>query len=545
LISDLATGERAMPTKAALRRAARRDVEAINAALTAAGYYGGKTKFLIDPTSDDDKPLVVFTIVPGPAFKVNAYRIVYSDPAPSAEPASPRPMTLAALNVKGDGSAAGADLQRVQQSFLTALWNAGYPAARSVARRADADLASGTATAVFSFESGPRAVFGDIRFTGAERTSEAYLQDLSNWDAGAPFDRSKLVGYRDSLAQTGLFSTIDVAPGAPADDGAAPVLVTLEERKRRTVGAGVSFSTAEGPGGRLFLEYRNLFGAGELARVDLEGTAIEQSIGFDFTKPLPAFPGSIFAQLDFRNETTEAFEAQTVDIGVGLAKRWFDERFETRGGLAFETSSIDDGVNEERTFFFSAPLAAIWDTEDDPLTLSRGVRAALTLTPFTGSDTFTRAELTARSRVNAGAEDRFTLAGRVRLGATVGASFDSLPLNQRFFAGGGSSVRGFGFQEAGPLDADGDPTGGRSVVEAAVEARARVWGDLQLAAFADAGNISENAVPDIGGDYFIGVGGGARYFTPIGPIRVDVAIPLERRETDRAFQLFISLGQPF
>lgn len=539
-VSGLAKSDRNLPTAAAIRRIAREDVKSLKTALTAAGYYAGDVSFALQASEGDAETLVTFFIEPGPAFNVTTYEIIYEDEA-DAE----RPPSLEALDIKADGSAEGARLQALQQKALTALWDQGYPAAKMTGRRAEANLDTGTATAVFSFESGPRAIFGDVEINGALRTEPEFLRKLRTWEEGEQFERSKLVTYRDRLAATGLFGSIDVAPGVPDATGAAPVIVTIEERKQRTIGAGLSYSTSEGPGGRLFFEYRNLFGAGETARVELEGSAVEQSLQFDIAKPMPELPGEIFAQMGFRNETTDAFDARSIEIGAGISKRWFNDRLETRGGVALETSKIRQNGLEERTYFFSIPLSATWDTEDDALFLSRGERVSLTLTPYTGSDTFTRAELTGRSRVNFGGGAQFTIAGRTRIGATFGSSLASLPLNKRVYAGGGSSVRGFDFQAAGPLDVEDNPIGGRSVVEAAIEARAKITQNIQLAAFADAGNIDSNSLPDFTGDYFVGVGGGVRYFTPIGPIRADFAIPLDKREADADFQFYISLGQPF
>ena len=542
IVSTLAQAKRPLPTTAALRRVARNDIVKINNALKAAGYYDGATKFDIED-ADADQRTVIFTVRAGPLFKIAAYQIVYDDAI--AEDAPSRPKTLADLNIETDGSAAGARLQALQQQALTALWGGGFPAARITGRRAQANIAAGVADAIFTFESGPRAMFGAAQIEGDLRTEHQFLKDLRTWEEGAVFDQSKLIAYRDRLAATGLFSNIDVAPGAVSDTGVAPVIVTLEERKRRTIGAGLSFSTAEGPGARLFFEYRNLFRAGETARVDLQGNAVEQSLRFNIDKPMPLFPGSIFANAGFTSETTEAFSAQSIDIGAGVTKRWLDDRLETRGGLAFETSRIvEDGVTDQ-TFFFSLPLIAIWNTEDDPLTLARGSRLSLTVTPFTGSQTFVRTEFAARSRFNFGPDDRFTLAGRARLGAIFANALDDLPLNQRFFAGGGSSVRGFAFQEAGPLDTDGDPVGGTSLTEGALEARAMITDTIQIAAFVDAGNVSDTTLPDITGRYFVGAGAGARYFTPIGPLRVDFAFPINPRPSDANFQFFISLGQSF
>ena len=204
-----------------------------------------------------------------------------------------------------------------------------------------------------------------------------------------------------------------------------------------------------------------------------------------------------------------------------------------------------NNLREERNYFLSIPLSATWDNEDDPLALTKGARASLFAVPYFGSDQFTRLEAAARSRVNFGADDRFTLAGRVRIAATAGQTLTTLPVNKRVFAGGGSSVRGYDYQSVGPLDPAGVPIGGRSAVEAAVEARARVMARVQLAAFVDAGAVYANSFPDFMGDYLVGAGVGVRYLSTIGPIRLDAALPLEKRPTDRDFQIYISLGQPF
>ncbi len=537
-LSDLKKGVREYPTSAALRRAARRDRDAFDDALQAAGYYAGKTEFELTP-APEGKPTVAFAIDAGPAFKIVEYEILYRDDRPD------RPATLAQANITPDGSAAGADLRDVQVAFLNHLWESGYPQAAIVARRAIANFEKAEAHAVFVFESGPKARFGEVRIDGLKKTKAPFVKKLVTWEAGAAYERSKIVSYRDRLVETGLFSTIDIAPGAPDEAGQAPVIVRLEERKRRTIGVGGSFSTSEGPGGRLYFENRNITGRGETLRVELKGSEIEQSINFDATKPMPMLPGQLFANVSFTNETTDAFDARSLRLSGGVLKRWLDKRLETRGSVAFETSNVKSNGDEERSYFVSTPLSALWKTEDDLLNPAKGVRAGLTVTPYFGTDTFTQMEAFARSRVMFGARDRFTLAGRAKLGATFNQSLAGLPLNKRFFAGGGASVRGFGFQEAGPIDAEGDPVGGRSLVEGAVEARATVIKNVQIAGFVDAGGVSQSRLPDFDEELFIGYGGGLRYFTPIGPIRVDVAFPIDPRPSDSDFQLYIAIGQPF
>jgi translocation and assembly module TamA len=300
----------------------------------------------------------------------------------------------------------------------------------------------------------------------------------------------------------------------------------------------------------LFLEYRNLFGRGERARAELEATELRQSASIDLTRPLPGFDALVFGNFTFLNETTDAFDARSVLAAGGFRKSFLDERLELAAGLAVETSSVESRlstgvVNSERLYLVSTPLSATWSTEEDPLALTEGLRASLSVTPYLGTDNFARFEATARSRRQFGAEDRFTLAGRLRIAATAGTTLRALPVNKRVYSGGGSSVRGYDYQSVGPLDSNNVPLGGRSVVESAIEARARVAERLEVAAFVDAGAVYAERVPDFFGDYLVGAGGGVRYLSPIGPLRLDFALPLEKRASDRDFQFYVSLGQPF
>lgn len=546
-VTDLSLRRRAYPTTASLRQAAESDRDVIRRALLAAGYFNPAVSARVEPPAGADGAATVrFNIEPGAKFRIARHIIAFVDDA-----APDRPATFDAAGIDVTDAADGATLEENQKRFLDHLLSKGYPRAKIVARRAEARLAEGLADAVYEFESGPRATFNGVVVIGAKKTNPNFIGGMKTWEDGAYFNREDLVEFRDDLAETGLFSSIEVEAGDVAPDGAAPVQVTVEERKQRTIGAGISFSTAEGPGGRLFLEYRNLAGRGERARAEIDATEVRQAFDVEIDKPSPRLPGSVFANVAFINETTDAFEARSLEVGAGFAKRWLDDRLETRAGLALETSSVESrlqiapGVADERTYLVSVPLSATWDTEDDPLLLSSGARASLFVIPYTGTDQFTRIELVGRSRRQFGAEDRFTLAGRFRVAATAGSALRSLPVNKRIFSGGGASVRGYDFQSVGPLDADGRPIGGRSAVEAAVEARATVFGPIQLAAFADAGAVYSESFPDFTGDYLVGAGGGVRYLSPVGPIRLDVAVPLEKRPTDRGFQFYISLGQPF
>jgi translocation and assembly module TamA len=140
---------------------------------------------------------------------------------------------------------------------------------------------------------------------------------------------------------------------------------------------------------------------------------------------------------------------------------------------------------------------------------------------------------------------RFVLAGRATLGSLVGEETDNVPADKRLYAGGGGSIRGYEYQSVGPLDADGDPLGGRSLIELNAEVRIRVTDQVGLVPFVDGGMVFDSVYPDFEEDLRWAAGLGVRYFTAFGPLRVDIAIPLNKREFDDSFQFYISLGQAF
>ncbi|HSR71931.1 MAG TPA: BamA/TamA family outer membrane protein, partial [Kiloniellales bacterium] len=196
------------------------------------------------------------------------------------------------------------------------------------------------------------------------------------------------------------------------------------------------------------------------------------------------------------------------------------------------------------------PLTATRDDRDDLLDPTRGTRLSLTLTPYGGvgdqSLAFLRSTLggTAYYAIDEGR--RFVVAGRARLGSILGDDTEEIPANKRFYAGGGGSIRGYEFQKVGPLDENNEPLGGRSLVELGVELRIRVTEEIGIVPFLDGGTVFDSPYPDFEEDLRWATGLGLRYFTAIGPLRLDVAVPLDKREgIDDDYQFYISLGQAF
>ncbi|HKX35843.1 MAG TPA: BamA/TamA family outer membrane protein, partial [Rhizorhapis sp.] len=199
-----------------------------------------------------------------------------------------------------------------------------------------------------------------------------------------------------------------------------------------------------------------------------------------------------------------------------------------------------------RTFFIGAlPLSLAYDGSDDLLDPKSGFRLGMRVSPElsfqSGTLGYVRAQLDGSAYQPV--TGKVVLAGRVRLGTIVGAQRDQIAPSRRFYAGGGGSVRGYGYQDIGPRDANDDPIGGRSLAEFSLEARIR-FGNFGVVPFVDAGNISTGQLPNFG-DLQLGAGLGLRYYSNFGPIRIDVGTPLNPQPGDPKVAVYVSLGQAF
>ena len=211
-------------------------------------------------------------------------------------------------------------------------------------------------------------------------------------------------------------------------------------------------------------------------------------------------------------------------------------------------SVYDFGLGEEvrRTYEIAQlPAQFAWDTSDNLLNPTKGHRLALTVSPAASVE----GSLTPYVKVQLDGSyyrpvsTALVLAGRVRLASIDGISRDDLAPSQRFYGGGGGSVRGYGYQRLGPFDPLGNPVGGRSLEEFSIEARYR-FGNYGIVPFFDGGNAYESSIPQFG-DMRYGVGIGGRFYTNFGPFRLDVATPLNPRKGDGKIALYISIGQAF
>ncbi len=530
---------------AGLRRRAEGDRGRLESALRSEGFYGAKVGVDLDRSVSPIQ--VTLSVDTGDQYLLAEYEVRYSEsPAPAPE----RQPSLEDLALHIGMPARAPTIVAAQRGLLELLARRGHPQAEVLNRETLVDHASKIMTVRLDLDAGPAARFGRVTLSGLETIEEDYPRGLLSWSAGEVYDKGKVESARRALSRSGLFSSVAIEPAARLEpDGTLPVEIAVVEAKHRSIGFGADYSTSEGIGGEVFWEHRNLFGRNEQLRLGLTAAEIEQTLSARFRKPSFLRPDQdLLVDGELAKRNTNAFEEQSF-TGTAALERPYGERWRLSAGLKGEYSSVTDDDGETTFQLFGLPLAATYDSSDNLLDPTEGARLRTTVTPYTGMGDdgllFAVGTVSGSAYRALDADRRFVLAGRVKLGSVVGEETDNVPANKRFFAGGGGSIRGYEFQSVGPLDAKNEPLGGRSLIELNAEVRVRITEQVGLVPFVDGGTVFDSVYPDFAEDLRWAAGLGARYFSAIGPLRVDIAIPLNKREVDDSFQFYISLGQAF
>jgi len=546
-ISQLrALQERPPETNAGLRNRAKADLGRFATALRSEGFYGHELGHRVE--RQDDALTVIVTVAPGPVYLLAEYVVEYT---PAQAPISLSTAELERLALHAGMAARAEAITEARNRLLRDLKNGGYALARLEDLVVMVDNAMTTVTVHVKIDAGPGARFGEVRFEGLVTVKKDHLRRRLPWAVGDLYDESKVEVLRARLLDTGLFSSVEMShDDSLPEDGLLPVTITVVEAKHRSIGGGISYSSAEGFGANAFWEHRNFFGRQETVALRAKAGELQQGLSALLRKPdILRLDQDLLASAAARLSQTEAFDERTIEGRIGLDTR-LDPRWRVSDTLSSELTTLEDNEGERTFALFGYTAAITRDTTDSILDPTRGSRLRLAATPYIGTLDhqlfFGVGEVTGSVYVALDSDARWVVAGRGRLGSIVGEATEILPASKRFYAGGGASIRGFDFQKVGPLDADNDPIGGRSVIEVGLELRARLTDKIGLALFADGGNVYDHSYPDFDDELRWALGVGFRYFTVIGPLRLDVAFPVNpRSDVDNVFEFYVSLGQAF
>ena len=411
----------------------------------------------------------------------------------------------------------------------------------------------------YTIDAGPRVEIGPVSVEGLTQVDPAFIQRRLLVHADEQYDPVQIEKARQDLIALGVFATVRVSAAERlGPDGRLPLLFEVTERKRHAVGVTAAFSTDLGGSAGVTFQHRNLFGQAE--RLDL-GAAITQ-IGGTASKGIGYNATATLAKPDFyaRNqvlnlsaqvikESLQAYDRTAALVGTALARK-FGDRWTGSAGLQAQQSQITQERVKRDYTLLSAPISVGYDGIGAAATLDpvQGVKAQASVAPTIDlgarGGQFTVLQVGGSAYIDLVSPGQTVLALRALGGQVAGADALRLPPDQRLYAGGGGTVRGYRYQSIGPRFASGRPVGGTSLLAGTVELRQR-FGNYGAAAFVDAGRVGGGSNTSRSNGLKVGVGVGARYYTAIGPIRVDVALPLNKEHGDDAFEAYIGIGQAF
>jgi translocation and assembly module TamA len=516
---------------------------------------------------------VKITAETGPLFRLRNVEVLDSR---TRGPLAVEDFPQRALKLEPGDPARAADLRAANARLVDYYRSRSYPLAKAPLPSPVVDHATDMMDVAYLVDPGPKAGIGEIALTGPQTFDQAIVRSFIYLEPGDPYSPEALDRMRRSVASIPAVGSVRVREATELDAfGNLPIFVEVTDRAPNLVGFSAGYSTLDGPTGRVYYENRNLFGGAERLRLQGDafftprnnGTRIKDlgdfrtsDIGSRFTLSFlkPALGGSRIDYLfdgvaeRYRSGGGRFGGFSVRDGGFTNALRYrFDDRTSVQAGIKYERGKVSDVISVVSYQLVGTPVTVRFDTTDKPLDPTTGIRFTGTVTPyptFLGSSVgFTRGTASLSGYYAFDEDARFVLAARGSVGGLFDAPsrLEQIPANYRFYVGGAGSVRGYRFMSVAPRGPFGFVVGGRSSFDASVEARIKVTDAIGIVPFLDAGGAYVSQIPDFKGDTRYAAGLGVTYATGIGPIRLDVATPINPRRGDQPLVLYVSIGQSF
>jgi translocation and assembly module TamA len=558
---------------------ARSDVDRLTTVLESFGYYEAKVLIKINglaltdpglgdaltalPKGNDAKVAISFTL--GQVYHLRKIDIDGDWPAGI----DPR----ATLDLKTGQLAVAANVLAAAGKLLAALQEQGYafavvdpPVAYEAAEAPELDLK-------FHLNAGRKVNIGEIHIEGLKRVHERVARGRLLIHSGDLYKPSAIEKARHDLLALNVFAQVSVQTGTqPDDSGGVPVTFKIRERLRHLITVSAAYSSDLGGSGGSTWTDRNLLGNADqlslTASVINLGGSDTTGIGYDTSAKylIPEFlhrDQSLLFTVGAIKQSLQAYE-QTAKTSSVILSRKLSSIWSVSAGLSAADEQIIQAGNTNFYTLLATPFAVAYDSTnlasplDDP---RHGFRGSIGVTPTLAighpNTTFIISQVKLATFFDLNNllpldPGRTVLAARGLAGLAQGAGELSLPPDQRFYGGGSGTIRGYRYQSVGPVftsppspaSAAGVPIGGTGITAASLELRQRVGTNFGFALFVDAGQVSASlrATPE---EVRVGAGAGVRYYTPIGPIRLDIAVPTKSRPNQDTFDIYIGLGQSF
>lgn len=537
-------------TLAALRRRAEADIINLTQALQSEAYYTPKITLSIN---DDIEPVqVTLSIDTGPIYPLTDFRLLPLQDDDTCSPTSLYELVkMKHLGICLGEPAYPCDILAAEEAVLERLNRKGYPFAKIEKRDVVVDQAAKSVYVTLHINSGPLATFGLTTICGQKHLSSRFFEKKIDWCEGDVFTPKKIAKTQEALEASGLFRSVLITPGTElAPDGTLPINIEVSEAKRRSIAIGLNYMTQFGPGITTEWQHRNFDGAGQRLSISADVWQNMQQGTVRIVTPDWKMPKQDLIWLaEYGYERTKGFSESYASCSL-LLERQLNERMSISYGGMYKHLVSEHSDNNKSFDLLKVPLQFRWSNANNPLDPTKGMsyhlKAIPTLQMFNPRFFYCINTFTGMWYHSLSEDNRCVLAAKLMLGSIAGASRHEIPPPERFYAGSENTLRGYHFLTVSPLNHKHDPTGGRSMAILSLETRYRLNENFGCAAFYDVGNVYGNSLPALSHKQLQAVGVGLRYYTAIGPLRLDVAFPLNRRKhLDAPLQVYFSIGQSF
>lgn len=554
MLSELRKGAGSQANLAQISRRGKADIELVDELMRTRGYYDARVTFRMS-VERPQPPLIAarIEVTPGTLYALSSVSLT------GLSQTDVRENELRGLFSVASGDPADTDAIIAASDALKAgLADKGFPFAQVSEPELTVDHDDRNAALVMAVQSGGYRNFGRIIVEGDPPFDAAHIAEFARFKPGEVFNQADVTDLNSAIIATGLAGSVRITPREGATPDTADLVIAMTKAPKRTIAGQLGYGTGEGARAEVSWQHRNLFPPeGGLTLRTVVGTSEQSASAIFRRRNFTRRDYALNLEVAAANLNQVAYQARTFGIS-GSVERETNLIFQKRWVWSF---GAELRLSDERKVYGNDPaprrllytIAALpsnltYDGSDDLLNPSRGFRLGARISPEVSfqSNVFTYVRMQVDGSGYVPVNDRLVLAGRVRLGTIVGAERDRIAPTRRFYAGGGASVRGYGYQAIGPRDIANEPVGGRSLTEAAIEARFRFGSMRQfgIVPFLDAGTISTDALPSTK-DLRVGAGIGVRYYSNFGPIRIDVGTPINPQPGDSRIGVYVSLGQAF
>jgi len=525
-------GKKPLSSYASLRKRAEQDIQPISDICRYWGWLGARADFTIIRSST---PKVVFKINLGPLFTFRSFTCV---------------PTIASLDTSWlpIGKPAKSDeILRTEELLIDHLKNRGYAFSKISRKEVVADMQEHTVGCIFYLDLGKEVTFGDLKISGNQDVKAHWIRKHIAWKPGERYSREKMEKTQQNLEKTGLFTSVYLTEGEAEEP--LPINLNLQEAKFKRVSASASYTSSKGPGIGFGWQHRNMYGEGNHLNFTTSLWEKFQNVRTSWRTPhFIHYNQDLVWLLEFDRQDTLAYLSQAFSASSTVERHWH-ERWEGFGAVKFENLHSASPSQKSTFWLAKLPMGVKWNRTNNVFDPLNGVLFNIKLTPsyqFLAPQFIYLTHTSILSLYKSCLHDKFTGAVKVVFGNIFGAAKQTIPMPDRFFSGTENTLRGYRYLSVSPLDTHRIPVGGRSLLALSLEGRVRTESKFGLVLFYDVGNVYSANFPVLRQGFLHSVGIGGRYMTLIGPLRLDIAVPLNpRRKVDSAFQIYFSIGQAF